>query len=64
MMNRAKSVSGLLIAAAPALFVVAASAGNTPQTRVGYVQRADGRRLRGRDGAIRWGQTHVDVIRA
>jgi len=61
-MNRAKLFGGLLIAAAPALFVVAASA--TP-TRGGQAQ-ADAPTVAGFAGAMeqfRWGQTHLDVIR-
>jgi len=61
MMNRAKLFAGLLIAAAPALFVVAASAGPT-QVRAA----TDAPTVAGFAGAMeqfRWGQTHLDVIR-
>ena len=64
-MNRGKLFGGLLIAAAPALFVVAASAGNTPQ-RGGAQVQADAPTVNTLAGAMeqfRWGQSHADVIR-
>ena len=67
-MNRGKLFGGLLIAAAPALFVVlssdGASAGNTPQVRP--QAQTDAPTVAGFAGAMeqfRWGQTHLDVIR-
>jgi hypothetical protein len=66
-MNRAKLFGGLLIAAAPALFVVMssdwASAGNT---RGGAQAQVDAPTVAGFAGAMeqfRWGQSHADVTR-
>ncbi len=65
MMPKARWMAGLLIAAAPALIVVAASAGNTPRGQQAQVQ-TDAPTVQSLAGALeqfRWGQTHADVIR-
>ncbi len=60
-----KWLAGLIIAAAPTMIVVAASAGNTPQH--GHPQaQTDAPTVQSLAGALeqfRWGQTHADVVR-
>jgi hypothetical protein len=57
-------IAGLIIAASPAVIVVAASAGNTPRGQ--QQAQTDAPTVQSLAGALeqfRWGQTHTDVIR-